>query len=345
MKEMISINIEKQKKAEIIAKEFNEYMQEWHSFTQPYDDKMDADIFERYARVLKEQSVWGYFNFKKNPKGIERPFYSPSNAGISDRELYERARGSKRNPTEFTVNQRYWVGTGGVLGEYLQREVLLAERHYRKLTGKTPPFRMKRKDNGDPMYEHFVKKMHEVEHGGEEFAYFGLPDGVLEYIDKDTGEVIDVGLEIKSEQASWSKFKSLAEPKNGHIDQTIMYSDMYGFEYVVIAYILSYGRGWFEDFNRLKTFGRHISEDDRNKLRDRCADATKRAREGNPPKIDLDTWAFNDYKTAIAESLSEEEFDEIKAQVRRMLKSGLPDWKKQNYYDAFEFIKSVREAD
>lgn len=334
-----------QQKANEIAQEFNDYMTEWHSYPQPYDDKMDADIFERYARVLREQSEWGYFDFKRNPDGIERPFFSPSNAGISDRELYERARGSKRDPAKFTVNQRYWVGTGGVLGEYLQREILLAERHYRKLTGKTPPFRMKRKDNGDPMYEHFVKKMHEVEHDGETFAYFGLPDGILEYTDSESGEIIDVGLEIKSEQANWSKFKGLDEPKQGHLEQTTMYSDMYGFDYVIVAYILSYGRGWFEKFNRLKTFGKYISEGDREVLRNRCADATRRAREGNPPKFDPMDWKFCDYKTAIAKGLTDEEVSELRDFAVRSQNSGIQAWRKRAYAEAVEEIESIRKGD
>ena len=54
-----------QLKAERIAQEFNDYMTEWHSYVQPYDDKMDADIHERYARILNEQNKWGYFDFKR----------------------------------------------------------------------------------------------------------------------------------------------------------------------------------------------------------------------------------------------------------------------------------------
>lgn len=333
-----------QKRAEDIARKFNEYMTEWHGFNQPYDDLMDADIFERHARVLREQSKWGYFDFKKNPEGVKRPFFSPSNAGISDREMYERARGSKRDPAKFSVNQRYWVGLGSPIGDYFVREILLAERHYRKLTGKTPPFRIKRKDNGDPMYEHFVKKMHEMEHGGEKFAYFGLPDSILEYIDEDTGEVLDVGLELKSEQANWSRFKSLDEPKRGHLEQTTMYSEMYGFDYVIVAYILSYGRGWFEDFNRLKTFGKHVSDSDREALADRCANATRRAREGDAPKFNIDDWKFNDYKTVIAKGLTEEEVAELEQVVNRAKTSSLPQWKITSYVEAMDEIKTYREA-
>lgn len=329
----------KQQKADQIAEEFNEFMTKWHNYPQPYDDEMDADIHERYARVLRKQSEWGYFDFSK-----DRPFFSPSNAGISDRELYERARGSKRDPAEFTTNQRYWVGLGTVIGDYLQREILLAERHYKRLTGEEPPFRMKRLDNGDPAYEHFVKKMKEIKHDGESFAYFGLPDGILEYIDPETGEITEVILEVKSEQSNWSRFKQLAEPKQGHREQTVMYSDMYDVDYVITAYLLSYGRGWFEDFNRLKTFGRYVSDDDRVELRDRCAAATRNAREGNPPAFDLMDWKFSDYKTAIATSLTDVEYERLRRQAIDAYRTNIPNWRKQAMADAVEEIHAIREG-
>lgn len=331
-----------QEKADQIAQEFHEFMTEWHSYNQPYDDKMDADIHERYAKILRDQSKWGYYDFDKNPQGIKRPHFGPSSAGYSDRELYEKARKSKRDPAEFTENQRYWVGLGGVIGDYMQREILLTERHFEKLTGKIPKFKMARAEDGNPAYEHFVKKMYEIEHDGEHFAYFGLPDGILEYLDEDTGEKIKVGLEVKSEQANWSRFKALDEPKNGHLAQTTAYADMYGFDYVIVAYVLSYGRGWSEDFSRLKTFGKYVTEDDKNTLRQRCSDAVKQARTGDAPPLELKDWRFNDYKTVIAKELSEEELDELRNHAERAQKSSLPAWIRRSYSEAVKEIDVIR---
>lgn len=334
-----------QQYADKLAKEFHEFMSEWHSHPAPYDDAMDADIHERYAKVLREQSKWGYFDFAKNPQGIKRPHFGPSSAGYSDRELYEKARKSKRDPAKFTENQRYWVGVGGVLGEYLQREVLLSERHYEKLTGKKPAFKMARTKDGNPAYEHFVKKMHEIEHDGQHFAYFGLPDGILTYKDEDTGEVLNVGLEIKSEQANWSKFKALDEPKKGHLAQTTAYADMYRFDYVLVVYILSYGRGWYEDFSRIKTFGKYVSGDERQALRQRCADAVRQAKEGDAPPIQLDEWKFFDYKNVVAKALTEEELDRLRGHARRAQSSSLPAFMKRSYTEAIEEIEEIREAE
>lgn len=335
---------EKQRYAEFLAQEFHDFMTEWHLHDQPYDDLMDADIYERYARVIREQSKWGYFDFRKNPQGNERPHFGPSSAGYSDREMYEKARKSKRFRAPSTENQRYWTGIGSVLGDYLQREILLAERHYEKVVGKKPKFRMKRKDNGDPMYEHFVKKMHEIEHDGEYFAYFGLPDGLLEYADEETGEVVTVNLEIKSEQSNWSKFKALDEPKPGHLAQTTAYADMYDTNYVIVAYILSYGRGWYEDFSRLKTFGRYISQEDILALRQRCSEAVKQAKAGTPPPVDLGQWKFFDYKEVVAKDLTEEELETLRTQAHRAQSSGLPAYMKRSYSEAIAEIEAIRSA-
>lgn len=318
-------------------------MSEWHTFDQPYDDLMDADIHERYAKVLREQSKWGYFDFNRNPDGIKRPHFGPSSAGLSDRELYEKARKAKRSRQKPTENQRYWTGIGGAIGDYLQREILLAERHYEKFTGKPPRFKFERHADGSPRYEHFDKIMHEIEHNGQHFAYFGLPDGVLEYT-TDDGEVLRVGLEVKSEQSNWSKFKALDAAKPKHVAQTTAYSDMYDFDYVIIAYVLSYGRGWDEDFSRLKTFGFYVIEDDRMRLRDRCADAVRRAKAGDPPPLDLMDWRFNDYKDAIATGLSEGEFADLKQQAEFAQSSNLPAWMKRSYANAIEEIEEIRKG-
>lgn len=335
-------NVEKAVMANQIADDFHYFWRKFHEHPQPYDDKMDADIHERYAKVLREQSEWGYFDFKKNPQGIKRPFFGPSSAGLTDRELYERACRSKRDKPQFTQNQRDWVGLGTVVGDYVIREILLSERHYEKLTGEMPRFKVARNKDGNPAYEHFVKKMHEIEHGGEHFAYFGLPDGILEYV-TDDGEIINVGLEVKSVQQNWSQFKSLDQPKPAHVAQTVAYSDMYGLDYVIVLYVLTYGRGWFEEFSRIKPFGLHITESDREHLRDRCAEATRQAREKTPPPFDdLSEWRFNDYKEVVAKGLTEEELNNLREQARRAEHSTLPNYMKRNYAEAIEEIEAIR---
>lgn len=326
-----------------IAQEFIDYLDEFHTYKQPYDDMMDAEFYEQYARVLREQSKWGYFNYKTAPDGTPRPLFGPSSSGKSERELYEKIRKSKPDDRKWTPNQRDWTGLGSQVGGYIQREVMLAERHYEKLTGKKPRFRFERTERNEPAFEHFVKKMHEVEFDGEKFALFGLPDGILEYT-TDDGEILRVGLEVKSFQKGWSEFKRFNKPKVSHELQTIVYSEMYDLDYYIILYHLTYGVGWDrDDIKRNKAFGKYITQADREEILAKFARVTKAAREGIAPAVDLDSFKFNEYKTAIALGLTDEEYELLKAQVRRMLRSSLSKWKKQAYYDAFEYIREVRE--
>jgi hypothetical protein len=328
--------------ADQIAQDFTDFLDEFHSFPQPYDDAMDAEFYEQYARVLREQSKWGYFNWTKAPDGTPRPLFSPSSAGKDERQLYEKAIKSKQDERTPNRNQRDWTGLGSQVGGYIQREVMLAERHFEKLTGKAPRFRFERTERNEPSFEHFVKKIHEVEHNGEKFGLNGLPDGILLYT-TDDGEILRVGLEVKSFQKSYTDFKKFAQPKRDHELQTHVYSEMYSLDYTIILYHLTYGADWNRDFSRNKAFGRHITQADRDTLFDKYARVTKAWRTGVPPATDLDGWNYNDYKTAIAKSLTDDEVDEIKAQVRRIQQSGLPQWKKDSYYEALEFIREVRE--
>lgn len=329
--------------AEQIAQDFVDYLDEFHSYQQPYDDAMDAEFYAQYAKVLREQSKWGYFNWKTAPDGTPRPLFSPSSAGKDERQLYEKAIKSQADDRKPNRNQRDWTGLGSQVGAYIQREVMLAERHFEKLTGKPARFKFERTDRGEPSFEHFVKKIHEVEHNGEKFGLNGLPDGILHYV-TDDGEILRIGLEVKSFQKGYTDFKKLAQPKRDHELQTHVYSEMYSLDYTLILYHLTYGAEWDRDFSRNKVFGKFITQDDRNELFDKYARVTKAWRTKTPPPVSLDSWRFNDYKNAIAKSLTDEEFTQIKEQVRQIQRSGLPQWKKTQAFEAFEFIKDVRGA-
>jgi hypothetical protein len=335
-----------QQLADQIAQDFIDFLDEFHTYPQPYDDAMDAEFYEQYAKVLREQSKWDYFNWKTAPDGTPRPTFSPSSAGKDERQLYAKAvHGTKgadvRTPT---TNQRDWGSLGSQVGGYIQREVMLAERHYERLTGKKPRFKFERTERNEPAFEHFKKVIHEVEYNGEKFGLNGLPDGILEYV-TDDGEILRVGLEVKSFQKGWSAFKAHKEAKHDHELQTIVYSEMYNLDYYVILYHLTYGVDWEKDYHRNKAYGKFITQDDRNQVFDKYARVTKAWRTGAAPAVDLDGWKYNDYKTAIAKGLTDEEFDILKAQVKRAQRSGLPQYKKDQFYEAYEFIREAREGE
>ncbi|MGM0836011.1 MAG: hypothetical protein ACQEV7_07630 [Bacillota bacterium] len=310
---------------------------------------MDAELHTQYARILREQSKWGAFNWKTSPDGTPRPHFGPSSAGKSDRELYEKVRKSARDDRQPQPQQRRWTALGSFVGDLMQREILLAERHYEKFTGKQPRFKFARTDRNEPMFEHFTKVMHEIEHDGEKFAIFGLGDGILEYVTED-GEVIRIGLEVKSKQGSYADTSParMREPKRDHFLQTVCYSDMYALDYFFIVYVNTAKKAWnMTDEEREKSpdfrvFGVEITDADRNEVKSKFARVTKAAREGKAPAVELDSWLFCEYKGVIATALNDEELAAVKNQVRLAMRSGLPDWKKQKYYDAYEEIKALR---
>ncbi|MCG7345347.1 hypothetical protein MHZ92_14505 [Sporosarcina sp. ACRSL] len=329
-----------------LAQDFTDYLNEFHSYQQPYDDAMDAEVYEQSAAVLRMQSKWGYFDWSK-----KRPHFGPSSAARSERELYEKARKAPRDTRPPAPHQRRWTALGEAIGGMLQREILLAERHYPKFTGKPARYRFARTSEGAPMYEHFTKKMHEVTYDGEDFAIFGLGDGILEHVTED-GEIIRIGLEIKSRQTSYAEtgpFR-MKDVNPDHYLQTVCYSEMYGLDYFFVVYLNSSKKAWnMTDEERVKSpdfrvFGYEIGEDARNEVKAKFARVTKAAREGNAPKVDLDTWQFNDYKTQIARTITEEEFEELRTQAIRMQNSSLPDWKKRKFTEAVDYIAEIRNG-
>ncbi|WP_353854763.1 hypothetical protein [Bacillus sp. Bos-x628] len=330
--------------AQTIADDFNDMLYEFHKYPQPYDELMDAELHEQYARVLREQSKYGYFNWKTAPDGTPRPVFSPSNASKSDRELYEKARKSVRDPQNPTPNQRDWNGLGSQVGDYIQREILLIERHFERLTGNKPKFRFERTERNEPAFEHFKKVMHEVSHNGEKFAINGLPDGILIYT-ADDGKEYRVGLEVKSYQKSYVEFKKLVEPKKAHVEQVICYSDMYDLDFYIIIYHLTHGVKWDKELNRNKTFGIEVQDDDRNRVFDKFSRISKAVRLSEPPPLDLFEWSFYEYKRATAKTLTNDELSKLYNLKKQMMRSRLPDWKKQRIADALAFIEKVREEE
>jgi hypothetical protein len=125
---------------------------------------------------------------------------------------------------------------------------------------------------------------------------------------------------------------------------------MYDVDYYLIVYINTSKKAWNmtdEEFTKspdYKVFGIEITDEMKHEVLQTFADVTNAVENNEPPALDLDKWTFNNFKTSCALSLTEAEFTELEAKVKRVLKSRLPDWKKQQYYDALEFIKKVREG-
>lgn len=322
---MTNINIEK------IAQEFTKELDRWYSMPEQFDNELDAQIHRWYASA---PTVW--------PK---RPYFSPSNSKACPRELYVKAKRAKKDSFAKPPYQGRWQEIGTAIGDIVQRTVLAMERN---LPG--CPFRFERNPDSTPMFEDFAKRNVKIERNRQTFYLYGTCDGIMEY-KADNGEIIRIGLEVKSKQTTPAKTSlySFKEAEEGHRKQCVAYSIMYNVDYYIILYINAAKKSWvmsdadYEATPDIRAFGFEITDADRNELLDTFADITEAINTDTPPALDLSRWTFNGFKTACAESLTDEEYGEVKAHVKRVMKSRIPDWKKQGYYDALEFITTVRE--
>lgn len=328
--------------AERIAADFEEFLDNWHAAPETFDNELDALIHRWYYEILSKRQ---YFDFKA------QPYFSPSSANSCQRELYEKLRGAKRDQTDIKPYQGRWQRIGTAIGDIIQRDILFAEKHYERVVGEKPRFRFERTPEGYPMFEEFAKSLVPIEYDGQKFALYGTCDGVMLYT-TDDGELLRVGLEVKSKQTSYSKTneRSMNEAMDDHYWQATAYSIMYDLDYYIILYVNASKKAWVmtdEEYRKnpdRRAFGIEISKRAQDELLDRFASVVKAARDEKPPKLELDKWTFNNYKTACALSLTDEELVELRAWVGRVWKSQLPDWRKAQYVEALEFIEEVRNG-
>ena len=325
-----------------IAQRFTDFLNTWHSYREPFDAKLDIALHEAYGKELRKYKPT---DFKS------APYFSPSSAGSSDRELYVKAIKMPRDEDVVKPWQRRYTARGTAVGDWMQRELLLAERHYEKFTGDKIPFKVARTDEGTPFFEDFVKTQKFIDHNGQRFSLFGTCDGVLEYVDEETGEIKRIGLEIKSKQTSYSEtgFQRMKGPKEDHVKQVTCYGLMYDIDAYLVVYVNCSIKAWFmtddehEKAPDFRVFGVDITDEMKSEILDKFAYVTKCVAEGTAPALDLETFRFNNFKRSCAQSLTDEEFEILKAQVKRAQRSGIPQWKKDSLYEAFEFIREVRE--
>jgi hypothetical protein len=312
----------------------------WHSAPEVYDDALDAQIHKWYADILSDKSrkVWP-------PRGI--PYFSPSSADTDPRALYEKVRGAKREISASQPNQGRQTRIGTAIGDVIQRDILFAEKHM-----SASRFSFERTDRGEPMFENFAQIAKRINHRGKQFALYGTCDGIMRYVSED-GEVLRVGLEIKSKQSTYAKtspysMRNGAEDK--HVKQCVCYSIMYDVDIYVIIYVNGARKAWdmsAEDFEKnpdIMAFGVYITDADRAEILDHFADIVTAADDGTPPKTDISRWTFNPFKRRIAAALTDEEIAHIKREVSAIQRSGLPDWRKNSAAKALAEITELRNG-
>lgn len=207
------------------------------------------------------------------------------------------------------------------------------------------------------MFEDFAKAAVPIDHNGKKFALYGTCDGIMTYISED-GEQLRVGLEVKSKQTSnamTSEFSQRNGPSDDHVKQTVCYSIMYGsdgapIDYYVILYVNGSKKSWNmspDEYAKNPDIAVHcfeITDDMRAEVLDNFAGIVDAVERVEAPPLDLANWTFNNFKRACAASLSDEEYAAIERQVDAVQRSGMKDFVKRNYTDAFDDIKRLRGA-
>lgn len=310
-------------------------LEEHYSLPETYDNDLDAQIHGWYA----------------NPPKVfpKKPYFSPSTLGSDSRELYLKAKGAKKDLFRRPPHQGRWQAIGTAIGDIIQRDILFIERNFPKLLGKQPRFKFLRNDKGLPLFEDFAKTNKLVEQDGESFYLFGAPDGIMSYVSED-GEQIRVGLEVKSKQGTPAKTShySMKEAEAKHAKQTVAYAEMFDCDYYVVLYVNAAKQAWnmtdeqYAKTPDIRAFCQLITPEMKAEVFEQPVNVTKAVRENTPPPLDLNRWTFNNFKTACALSLSDEEYADIKTQVKAVMQSGLSDKTKRDYRDALDFIVTVR---
>ena len=241
---------------------------------------------------------------------------------------------------------------GTAIGDTVQRDLLFAEKH---MSGAR--FRFERNERAEPMFEQFAKVNAIVTHRGRKFSLSGTCDGIMTYVSED-GELLRVGLEIKSKQttaAQTSEFSTRKGPKEDHVKQCVCYSIMYGSEeapldYYIILYVNASKKAWemsAEDYAKnpdIKAFCIEITDDMRRGVLVYFADVLDAVDRNEPPAVEIDKWAFNNFKTACARGLSDEEVTRIEREVSAVLASQLPEFKRAQYAEALARITELRKG-
>jgi hypothetical protein len=320
-----------------IADDLIWHLDEFHSLPEIWDNELDAQIHRWYAEA---PTVY--------PK---RPYFSPSSANACPKHLYYKQLRTPKDNERKQPHQTRWAAIGTRIGDMMQREILSMERNFEDNTGISPRFRFLRTKNGEPAFEEFIKLNRKVNHKGRTFYLFGTSDGIMEYRTPD-GEKLRVGLELKSKQTTSARTSlySMREPQEDHVKQCVAYSEMYKVDYFVILYVNASKKAWDyseEDYEKtpdIRAFGIYVTDEDREELFDRFVGILDAVDRREPPKLDVNGWSFNPYKSTIAQEITEEEIKELRKEQLRVENSSLPKFVKRQYSEVLEYLDHSREA-
>lgn len=327
----MKIDVKRTKESQRIADRLVRHINKYHEMPETWNNKLDNQLRKWY---LNAEDVF--------PK---RPYFSPSSANACPLSLFVKGKGAKRDTEKKQPHQTRWQRIGTAIGDLIQRDLLDAENY-------SDEFVFDRTEKGEPAFEEFIKtnKLVRVPEtygdGYVEYYLYGNPDGIMVFTDPETKEKVRVGLEIKSKQTTNARLSdySMREAEEDHINQVVAYSYMYDVDYYVILYINASKKTWnmtdeeTRKYPDIKAFGYHITEIERYQLLSELGRIQEMIEKNMRPRLDPYKWSFNGYKTACIKTLDKEDIDELLTQRSIMLKSSLPNYKKENLVTSVDDI-------
>lgn len=306
--------------ADIMAQKFARELDEFCATGFNTDLALTKELYTQYIEVLDNNP------FEDFPKDV--PVFRSSGTGKCLREQTLRAidcleHTNRTDKREVQPHQNRWQNIGTAIGDTIQMYVLMMEKHFERLTGKPCSFRFERTPEGYPHFEEFSTTFNQYTSGNISFITGGSMDGIMIYTDHSTGKETRVGLEIKSKQTTYAATGqwSMREPNKKHVWQVRNYAMLKDLDYYLIVYVNASHKSWsmteaeYAKHPDFRVFGVEVTEDDKKAVRNRFFDAVEMAHAGVLPKLELDGFAFNDYKTACALSLTYKELEELKREA------------------------------
>ena len=299
-----------------IAADFWEHLQKWGETGYTYDADLNYWLMERYLTVRDNDP------FENFPKGV--PVFRSSGTGKCIREQTLRAidviEGSNRkDPPKMQSHQSRWVQIGTKVGDMIQEQVLMMEKHYQRFVGEECHFRFERTPEGNPHFEEFSTTFQQFTSGKISFITGGSMDGIMIWTDPETLKEYRVGLEVKSKQTTpaATSLYSMREPNSKHVWQCRNYAMLKDLDMYLIVYVNAAHKTWEmtdEDAQKnpdLRVFGIDITEEDKKAVRNRFFEAVEHAHAGTLPPLELSGFTFSDYKYALAQSLTYKELEKL----------------------------------
>lgn len=321
-----------------MAQDFLDQQNKWYAKPNIFDDNLQKQIYRWYLQFPKPSADWS------------KPYFTPSSAGASDLDLWLKAKKYRKDTEGQKPWQGRWTATGSQISTMLQEQLIFQDKHYEKVVGEKAKFRNEYLPNGLPRFEQAASTFRFIRHNNQNIQIMGLPDGIAIYTDEHGYEHrVIIEYKTKSTTSARTSEYSMREADEKHFKQVVTYSALFDIDYAIIVYLNLSKKSWFmsdQEFEKnpdMRAFGYKITQEDREEVLTKFSDVLDMVDRNEKPKFNLDEYAFSNFKTATAKSLTAEEFDEVKAFVKRALKSGIAEYKKEQYFDAFEDIKERRE--